>query len=196
MSPPDNALVLCVDEKTGIQALDRTQPMLPLSAGKPRTWSNEYVRHGTRVLLASLDIATGEVVAQVTQDRKSTTFLSFLDKLVAKYSTRRLCVVMDNLNIHTNKAATEWLENHPLVSFHYTPTHASWVNLVECFFSILTRTGLEQQVHKSGKALERFLKQFIESYNKACGPFIWTKGPEKLSRIIHLTQLAQKSGVA
>lgn len=196
MSPPDNALVLCVDEKTGIQALDRTQPMLPLAAGKPRTWSNEYVRHGTRALLASLDIATGEVVAQVTHDRKSATFLGFLDKLVAKYPAQRLCVVLDNLNIHTNTAAVEWLKNHPLVSFHYTPTHASWVNLVECFFSILMRTGLKQQVHKSGKALERFLKQFVETYNKTCGPFTWTKGPEKLSSIIRLTQLAQAAGIA
>jgi transposase len=105
-------------------------------------------------------------------------------------------VVMDNLNTHTNKAAMEWLERNPLVSFHYTPTHASWVNLVECFFSILTRTGLQQQVHKSGKALEKFLKLFIENYNQTCGPFRWTKGPAKLSKIIKLTKIAQKTGVA
>lgn len=196
MAPPENALVLCVDEKTGIQALDRTQPMLPLTAGKPRTWSNEYVRHGTRSLLASLDIATGEVVAQVTLDRKSATFLGFLDSLVEHYPGQRLCVVMDNLNTHTNKAAMAWLASHPRVSFHYTPTHASWVNLVECFFSILTRTGLQQQVHKSGRALERFLKDFIKTYNENCGPFTWSKGPKKLSRIIQLTKLAQESGIA
>lgn len=196
MNPPDNALVLCVDEKTGIQALDRTQPMLPLKAGKPQTWSNEYVRHGTRALLASLDISTGEVVAQVTRDRKSPTFLGFLDELVATYPDQRLCVVMDNLNTHTNRAAMEWLERHPDVSFHYTPTHASWVNLVECFFSILTRTGLQQQVHKSGRDLERFLKAFIKTYNQNCGPFKWTKGPEKLSKIIKLTKIAQETGIA
>ena len=196
MAPPENALVLCVDEKTGIQALDRTQPMLPLTADKPRTWSNEYVRHGTRALLASLDIATGEVVAQVTRDRKSATFLGFLDSLLEHYPGQRLCVVMDNLNTHTNKAAMAWLATHPRVSFHYTPTHASWVNLVECFFSILTRTGLQQQVHKSGRALERFLKDFIKTYNENCGPFTWSKGPKKLSRIIQLTKLAQESGVA
>jgi transposase len=196
MSPPDNAVVLCVDEKTGIQALDRTQSMLPLAAGKPRTWSNEYVRYGTRALLASLDIASGEVVAQVTRDRKSVTFLGFLDAVVARYPGQRLCVVMDNLNTHTNHAAMERLREHPLVSFHYTPTHASWVNLVECFFSILTRTGLQQQVHKSGKALERFLKQFVETYNQTCGPFTWTKGPQRLSRIIQLTKRAQNAGIA
>ena len=195
MSPPDNALVLCVDEKTGIQALDRTQPMLPLAAGKPRTWSNEYVRHGTRVMLASLNIASGEVVAQVTRDRKSPTFLGFLDTVVEHYPGRRLCVVMDNLNTHNNKAAMAWLEKNPKVSFHYTPTHASWVNLVECFFSILTRKGLQQQVHKSGRALERFLKDFVQTYNENCGPFTWTKGPKKLSRIIQLTKLAQDAGI-
>ena len=195
MSPPENALVLCVDEKTGIQALDRTQPMLPLAAGKPRTWSNEYVRHGTRVLLASLDIASGEVVAQVTRDRKSATFLGFLDSIVDHYPNQRLCVVMDNLNTHNNKAAMGWLENHPNVTFHYTPTHASWVNLVECFFSILTRKGLQQQVHKSGRALERFLKDFVRTYNENCGPFAWSKGPKKLSRIIKLTKLAQNAGI-
>jgi hypothetical protein len=86
--------------------------------------------------------------------------------------------------------------NPALISFHYTPTHASWVNLVECFFSILTRTGLQQQVHKSGKALERFLKSFIETYNRTCGPFTWTKGPDKLNKIIQLTKVAQKIGIA
>ena len=125
MNPPENTLVACVDEKTGIQALDRTQPMLPLKAGKPRTWSNEYVRHGTRALLASLDILIGEFVAQFTRDRKFATFLRFLDELTSSYQGRRLCVVMDNLNTHTNKEAMEWLDRHPLVSFHYTPTHAS-----------------------------------------------------------------------
>ncbi len=105
-------------------------------------------------------------------------------------------MVMDNLNTHINKAPLEWLDQHPLVSFHYTPTHASWVNWVECFFSILTRTGLQQQVHKSGKALERFLMSFIETYNLTCVPFTWTKRPEKLSKIIKLTQFAQRTGIA
>ena len=90
--------------------------------------------------------------------------------------------------LHTNEAATKWLEAHPLVSFHYTPTHASWVNLIEGFFSILTRQGLQQAVHQSGQELEHFLKSFIQEYNKRCGPFEWTKGPEKLRRIIELTE--------
>jgi transposase len=191
MNPPENAVVLCVDEKTGIQALDRTQPMLPLRAKKPRSWTNEYVRHGTRTLLAALEIKTGKVTAHVRDNRRSETFLEFMDAVVARHRGRRLCVVMDNLNTHLNQAALDWVVRHPSVSFHYTPTHASWVNLVECFFSILTRQGLQQAVHLSAQELSRFLKAYIRNYNKTCGPFTWTKGPKKLKRIIQLTKQYQ-----
>jgi transposase len=101
---------------------------------------------------------------------------------------QRLAIVLDNLTTHANEAARKWLKSHPLVSFHYTPTHASWVNLIECFFSILTRQGLQQAVHQSGQELEHFLKSFIQEYNKRRGPFEWTKGPDKLRRIIELTE--------
>lgn len=188
MSPPEHAVVLCVDEKTGIQALDRTQPMLPMKAGKPRSWTNEYVRHGTRTMLASLDIATGKVQAEVRDNRRSETFLKFMDAVVRENPDKDIHVVLDNLNTHCNAAARAWLEANPRVTFHYTPTHASWVNLIECFFSILTRQGLQQAVHRSAKELERFLKHFVNKYNECCGPFTWTKGPEKLKRLIQLTE--------
>lgn len=193
MNPPQNGVVLCMDEKTGIQALDRTQPMLPLRAKKPRSWTNEYVRHGTRTVLASLNITTGKVIAHVRKRRTSKDFLAFMDSVVKEYPNQRLYVVLDNLNTHTNDAAKEWLDAHPQVSFHYTPTHASWVNLIEAFFSILTRQGLQQAVHKSIRDLERFLKDYIVQYNKRCGPFEWTKGPEKLRRIIQLTEQWQST---
>jgi transposase len=195
MKPPQNAIILCVDEKTGIQALDRTQPMLPLRSKKARSWTNEYVRHGTRTMLAGLEIETGKVTAMVRNNRRSETFLEFMDMMVGEYKKKRLCVVLDNLNTHTNTAAQEWLKKHPEVSFHYTPKHASWVNLVECFFSILTRQGLQQSVHKSGRALERFLRDFVERYNEQCGPFTWTKGPDKLKRIIELTKEFQATNM-
>ncbi len=188
MAPPANAVVLCVDEKTGIQALDRTQPMLPMKASKPRSWTNEYVRHGTRTMLASLDIATGKVHAEVRDNRRSETFLKFMDAVVRENRGKKLHVVLDNLNTHTNPAAQAWLKANPRVKFHYTPTHASWVNLIECFFSILTKQGLQQAVHRSGRELERFLKHFVKKYNERCGPFTWTKGPEKLKRLIQLTE--------
>jgi transposase len=193
MAPPENAVVLCVDEKTGIQALDRTQPVLPIDAKKPRAWTNEYVRHGTRTLLASLDVATGEVFGHVKKSRTSRDFLHFMDDVSGKYAGKRLCVIMDNLNTHNNPAAKEWLSRHPGITFHYTPTHASWVNLIEAFFGILTKQGLQQAVHTSGRQLARFLKLFIAKYNERCGPFVWTKGPTKLRKIIELTKEFQKN---
>lgn len=193
MNPPQNALVLCMDEKTGIQALDRTQPVLPLRAGKPRMWSNEYVRHGTQTMLAAVDIETGKATTWVNKTRKAADFVTFMDQVVKEYPGQRLCVVMDNLNTHKGTMAKDWLQRHPLVSFHFTPTHASWVNLAECFFSILTRKGLQQSVHRSNRELVRFLKDFVDQYNKTCGPYLWTKGPEKLKKIIELTKSFQTS---
>ena len=180
LNPPENALVLCVDEKTGIQALDRTQPLLPLSAKKPRSWTNEYVRHGTQTLLAALEIASGKVLAHVKQRPTSINFLRFLRDVVAAFPRRELHMVLDNLNIHKNEAARRWLERHPRVHFHYTPTHASWVNMVECFFSILTRQGLAQSVHGSKRELKEFLLDFIARNNEDPQPFVWTKGPENI----------------
>ncbi len=191
LNPPDNALVLCIDEKTGIQALDRTQPLLPLSAKKPRSWTNEYVRHGTQTLLAALEIASGEVVAHVKQRRTSVNFLQFLNDVVGAFPQRELHAVLDNLNIHKNEAAKRWLRRHPQVNFHYTPTHASWVNMVECFFSILGKRGLSQSVHTSKRQLKQFLLNYIAQNNKNPKPFMWTKGPEKLQRIIEATKQYQ-----
>jgi transposase len=188
LNPPENALVLCVDEKTGIQALDRTQPLLPLSAKKPRSWTNEYVRHGTQTLLAALEIASGQVVAKVKQRRTSVNFLRFLKGVVEAFPERELHMVLDNLNIHKNEAARRWLKRHPQVHFHYTPTPASWVNLVECFFSILGKRALSQSVHTSKRQLKEFLLRYIAHNNQNPRPFVWTKGPAKLQRITEATK--------
>jgi transposase len=188
LNPPENALVLCVDEKPGIQALDRTQPLLPLSARKPRAWTNEYKRHGTQTLLAALEIATGKVVAHVRDRRTTVDFLSFMDDVVRSYPLRELHVVLDNLNIHKNEAAKHWLLRHPRVHFHYTPTHASWMNMCECFFSILTRQALTQSVHRSKKDLKDFLLLYLKKYAENPTPFTWTKGPEHLQHIIEATK--------
>jgi transposase len=188
LNPPDNALVICVDEKPGIQALDRTQPLLPIRAKKPRSWTNEYVRHGTQTLIAALEIASGKVVAHIRNRRTSVNFLRFMNEVVRAYPDRELHVVADNLNIHKNEAARRWLGRHPRVKFHYTPTHASWVNLIECFFSILSKQGLAHSVQRSKQELKDLIQRFIASYNSSCGPFTWTKGPEKLQRIIENTK--------
>src|SRR6202171_11021 len=191
LNPPENALVLCVEEKPGIQALDRTQPLLPLRAKKPRAWTNEYVRHGTQTLLAALEIATGKVVAQVRNRRTTVDFLSFMDEVVRSYPVRELHVVLDNLNIHKNEAAKQWLLRHPRVHFHYTATHASWMNMIECFFRILTRQALTHSVQRSKKDLKDFLIRYLKKYSENPTPFTWTKGPEHFQRIIEATKQYQ-----
>ena len=188
LNPPENALVLCVDEKPGIQALDRTQPLLPLRAKKPQSWTNEYVRHGTQTLIAALEIATGKVVAHIRNRRTSVNFLRFMNDVVQTHPNRELHVVIDNLNIHKNEAARRWLNRHPQVRFHYTPTHASWLNLIECFFSILSKQGLAHSVQRSKQDLKELLRRFLANYNETCNPFTWTKGPEQLQRIIETTK--------
>jgi len=188
LNPPENALVLCVDEKPSIQALDRTQPVLPLRAKKPRSWTNEYARHGTQTLLAALEIATGKVVAHVRDRRTTVDFLSFMDDVLKSYPSRELHVVLDNLNIHKNEAAKAWLLRHPRVHFHYTPTHASWMNMIECFFSILSRQGLTQSVHRSKRELKEYLLRYLKKYSEHPRPFTWTKGPDQLQRIIEATK--------
>ena len=194
LQPPENALVLCVDEKSGIQALDRTQPGLPLRARRPRTWTNEYVRNGTQALLAALDVATGRVIGHVKDRRTSINFLRFMDEVVAAFPQRNLHVVLDNLNIHKNAAASRWLNRHPRVTFHHTPTHASWVNLIEVFFSILGKQGLSHRVDRSTTSLRAFLLQYLDQYNQTSAPFTWTKGPEKLQHIIEATKAAHHNG--
>src|ERR1700694_567918 len=191
LNPPENALVLCVDEKPSIQALDRTQPLLPLRAKRPRSWTNEYVRHGTQTLLAALEIATGKVVAHVRDRRTTVDFLSFMDEVVRSYPVRELHIVLDNLNIHKNEAAKQWLLRHPRVHFHYTATHASWMNMIECFFSILTRQALTHSVQRSKKDLKDFLIRYLKKYSENPTPFTWTKGPEHFQRIIEATKQYQ-----
>jgi transposase len=191
LNPPENALVLCVYEKPSIQALDRTHPLLPLGAKKIRAWTNEYVRHGTQTLLAALEIATGKVVAHIRDRRTTVDFLSFMDDVVKSYPQGELHVVLDNLNIHKNEAAKQWLLRHPRVHFHYTPTHASWMNMIECFFSILTRQALTQSVQRSKKELKDFLELYLKKYSQNPTPFTWTKGPEHFQRIIEATKQYQ-----
>ena len=191
LHPPGNALGLCVDEKPGSQALDRTQPLLPLRAKEPRTWTNEYVRQDTQTLLAALEIATGKVVAHVRDHRTTVDFLGFMDDLVKSYPLRQLHVILDNLNIHKNEAAKQWLLHHPRVHFHYTATHASWMNTIECFFSLLTRQTLTHSVQRSQKDLRDLLHRYLKKYSENPTPFTWTKGPEHFQRIIEATKQSQ-----
>jgi len=146
------------------------------------------VRHGTQTLIAALEIATGKVVAHVRNRRTSVIFLRFMNDVARTYPDRELHVVADNLNIHKNEALRNWLRRNPRVQFHYTPTHASWVNLVECFFSILSKQGPSAQRATIKQDLKDLLHRFLASYNTTCSPFTWTKGPEQLQHIIETTK--------
>lgn len=175
LDPPENALVLCVDEKPHIQALERAQGYLRLPNGKAlRGFSHEYKRHGTTTLFAALETATGQVIAGHYQRRKRVQFLDFMNRLVASHPDRAIHVIMDNLSTHKPKRDL-WLARHKNVHFHFIPTHASWLNQVEIWFSLLSRYALKGASFTSPKSLREAIDHFIVAYNPAAHPFEWTK---------------------
>lgn len=175
LNPPQNAVVLSVDEKPHIQALERAQGYLRLPDGRAVTgFSHEYKRHGTTTLFAALNVLTGMVFATHTRRRRRREFLEFMNAVVARYPGREIHVVLDNLNTHKPKH-NRWLVHHPQVHFHYTPTHASWLNQVECWFSILSRRALRGASFTSAREVREAIDRFIETYNDRAVPFEWTK---------------------
>ena len=173
LEPPENALVLCVDEKPAIQALDRTQGWFKLPNGKAITgYNHEYKRNGTTTLFAALDVATGLVRAGHFKRRKRRQFLTFMNGIVAAWPDREIHVILDNLRTHKPKVE-RWLPRHPNVHFHYTPTHASWMNQIEIWFSILWKGALRGGAFKSIRALRQAMDRFIEAYNENAHPFQW-----------------------
>jgi transposase len=192
LNPPENAIVLSVDEKTQIQALDRTQLMLPLRPGKVSRFTHDYERHGVLDLYAALNIATGEVTHQCTERHTAKEFMAFLQVLARRHRGRELHVILDNSSSHSTPDVQRWLARHPKVSFHYTPTSASWLNQVEALFSILTRQSLRLGDFTSKSALRQHIRAFLERWNKNPTPFIWTKKPHRLIRD-HRRMLARNS---
>lgn len=175
LNPPENALVLCVDEKPSIQALERAQGWLRLPNGKALTGrSHGYKRHGTTTLFAAFDIATGQVIAGHYNRRRRREFLDFMNQIVAAYPDRDLHVVLDNLNTHKPKQ-DRWLKRHPRVHLHFIPTYSSWLNQVECWFSILSRRALRHASFTSAQQLREAIDRFVETYNQAAAPFEWRK---------------------
>src|SRR5580692_11389164 len=174
VDPPAKAIVLCVDEKPSIQALERAQGYLKLSNGRALTGqSHDYKRHGTTTLFAALEVATGKVVASHSKRRRRVEFLGFMDSLVDAFPDRELHVILDNLNTH--KKNEHWLKKHPKVHFHFTPTSASWLNQVEVWFSILQGQSLSGTSFSSLEQLKEHIDAFISTYNDKAEPFIWTK---------------------
>ena len=174
MAPPENAIVLCVDEKPSIQALERAQGYLKLPGGRALTGhSHDYKRHGTTTLFAAFEVATGKVKVAHKKRRRRKEFLAFMDEVVADYPDQHLKVIIDNLNTHKNNVA--WLAKHPLVTFHFTPTRASWLNQVEGWFSILQGQSLTGASFTSVEQLIAHMDAFVETYNEDAEPFVWTK---------------------
>lgn len=177
LDPPENAVVLSVDEKTGIQALDRTQPVLPLKPhGKVKNIPFEYKRLGTTSLLAALDVHRGEVTGKFEDRHTHQEFLSFLKQLVKAYQKkgRDIHIICDNFSAHRHKKVNQWMKGQERVFLHFTPTHASWLNQIEIWFSIMTRRVLKQGVFKSVPDLIQKIDRFIKEYNQTAKPFAWT----------------------
>jgi transposase len=176
LDPPENALVLCVDEKPHIQALERAQGWLKLPNGKSLTgFSHGYRRHGTTTLFAALDVATGLVTAGHYNRRRRIEFLDFMNSVMKDVPEgQEVHVILDNLNTHKPKN-DQWVVRHPNVHFHYTPTHASWLNQIECWFSILTRSALKGASFTSPAQLREAIDRFIAAHNLKAAPFHWTK---------------------
>lgn len=176
LNPPDKALVLCVDEKSQIQALDRTQPGLPLKKGRAATMTHDYKRHGTTTLFAALDAKTGEVIGQCLPRHRAAEFLRFLrtiDRNTAKHLEVHL--IVDNYSTHKTKAVKAWLAKHPRFTMHFIPTSSSWLNLVERFFAEITRKRIRRGVFTSVAELEAAIHDYLDTHNADPKPFVWTK---------------------
>src|SRR3954470_4466657 len=180
LHPPQKAVVLCVDEKPQIQALERTAPTLPVRPGHPQAASFDYLRHGTTTLFADLEVATGRVTEACTERHRHQEFLAFLRQVAAAYPRRELHVVVDNLSTHSHPVVRAWLQRHPRVQLHFTPTSGSWLNLVEAFFSILTRQALRRGSFPTVANLVAAIERFIDAWNDRCRPFTWTKDPDTI----------------
>jgi Integrase core domain. len=180
LNPPEHAVVLCVDEKSQIQALDRTAPILPVRPGLPESRSHDYVRHGTTTLFAALEVATGKVTDACYPRHRHEEFLKFLKQVAKAYPRVQLHVVADNYATHKHPAVRGWLEKNPRITMHFTPTSGSWLNLVEVFFGIITRQAIRRGTFTSVNDLIAAIETYIDAWNERCKPFVWTKDADTI----------------
>lgn len=181
MTPPEKALVLCVDEKSQIQALDRTQPVLPMRPGQAERRSHDYTRHGTLSLFAALDVATGKVIGKCFARHRASEFLKFLRQIETNVPVDLdVHLVMDNYSTHRTPTIRRWLARHPRWHVHFTPTSASWINQVERFFAELTEKQIRRGVHRSTRELEQAIRDYITTVNDDPKPFRWTKSADNI----------------
>jgi transposase len=180
LNPPEKAVVLSVDEKSQIQALDRTAPILPLRPGLPEKATHDYVRHGTTTLFAALEVATGKVTDACYPRHRHTEFLRFLKQVAKTYPRVELHIVADNYATHKHPAVQAWLTRNPRIIMHFTPTSGSWLNMVEIFFAIITRQAIRRGTFTSVKDLTSAIRRFIDGWNDRCQPFAWTKTADEI----------------
>ena len=181
LDPPEKALVLAVDEKSQIQALDRSAPVLPMMPGMPERRTHDYLRHGITTLFAALDVATGEVIGSIHRRHRATEFKKFLTKLDREVpADLDIHLICDNYSTHKAPAITAWLAAHPRFHMHYTPTYSSWLNQVERWFGLLTDKQLRRGTHRSVQALEKDIRTWIEQWNTNPKPFAWSKTADEI----------------
>lgn len=181
LNPPTKAMVLCVDEKSQIQALDRTQPLLPLAPGIPERRTHDYMRHGTTTLFAALDLATGKVIGELHRRHRGKEFLTFLRTIDTNVpATLDVHLVMDNYGTHKTPAVRGWLARHPRFKVHFTPTSSSWLNLVERWFATLSERQIKRGTHRSTIELERAIRRYLDTHNKDPKPFTWVKTADEI----------------
>ena len=192
MSPPDNAVVLCVDEKSQIQALDRTQPMLPMRPGQMERRTHDYRRHGTTSLFAALNVATGNVLGQTHRRHRSVEFRKFLDLIDASVpQDLAVHLVIDNYATHKSPLIQSWLVKRPRFHVHFTPTYGSWMNMVERWFGLLTQRQIKRGSHRSVTELEKAIREFLKAHNDNPKPFVWTKNADEI--LASIARFAQRT---
>ena len=180
LDPPEKAVVLCIDEKSQIQALDRTAPILPLRPGLPEKATHDYVRHGTTTLFAALEVGTGRVTEACRPRHRHQEFLAFLKQVGKAYPRVALHVVCDNYGTHKHPSVQAWLTRNPRITLHFTPTSGSWLNMVEIFFGIITRQAIRRGTFRSVADLKQAITAFIAGWNERCKPFVWTKPADEI----------------
>ena len=180
LAPPENAIVLCIDEKSQIQALDRTAPVLPMQPHSCEKRTHDYVRHGTTTLFAALEIATGKVTGACKPRHRHQEFLAFLKQVARAYPTGELHLVMDNYATHKRVEVRDWLAANPRIQVHFTPTSGSWLNLVEVWFGIVERQAIHRGSFGSVTDLNAKIRAFVNGWNDRCHPFVWTKTADQI----------------
>jgi len=181
LNPPDRALVLSVDEKSQIQALDRTQPLLPMRPGQVERHTHDYVRHGTTSLFAALDVRTGKVIGKCHRRHRTIEFRKFLDTIEANAPTDvNIHIIVDNYGTHKTQLIRNWFAKRPRFHIHFTPTYASWINQVERWFAMLTERQIKRGAHRGVRELEAAIHEFLEAHNEAPKPFKWSKTADEI----------------